>query len=89
MNKELKTRYNLIPKTASKATYSFLRELSRASAPALILILFICIQTHLIGADITKLIFCIIYTQPESDDEILLCQEQWEDCPVDSIGFDA
>ena len=30
-----------------------------------------------------------IHKQPESDDEISLCQEQLEDCPVDSIGHDA
>ena len=29
-----------------------------------------------------------VFKQPETDDEIALCQEQLEDCPVDSIGND-
>ena len=29
-----------------------------------------------------------IHTQPKDDDEIELCQEQLESCPVDSIGDD-
>ena len=29
-----------------------------------------------------------IFKQPEGEDEVALCQEQLEDCPVSSIGFD-
>ena len=29
-----------------------------------------------------------IHTQPKTDDEIELCQEQLDSCPVDSIGDD-
>ena len=30
-----------------------------------------------------------VHTQPESEDEKAICQEQLEDCPVSSIGNDA
>ena len=29
-----------------------------------------------------------VHKQPESEDDIAICQEQLEDCPVDSIGED-